>query len=159
MAEGSCDLLIFDSRLIWQNVSNAADKFTATQIVRSGGFLWLNPIAISVVICSRAEVVEWSGLKLCRSGAGWRYLLIVSRIRDSSTLAAGKKSDSPIRSSYGGVLARFRYWDDQWRLPYRRNLRSRDWEVKGSRARGCSWYVKKFFVRKDVLYLRKLYSS
>ena len=25
--------------------------------VRSGGFLWLNPIAIYVVICSRAEVV------------------------------------------------------------------------------------------------------
>ena len=39
-------------------LSNAADKSTATQIVRSGGFLWLNPIGISVVICSRAEVVE-----------------------------------------------------------------------------------------------------
>ena len=24
-----------------------------------------------------------------------------------------KKRDRPIRSSYGGVLARFRYWDDQ----------------------------------------------
>ena len=23
------------------------------------------------------------------------------------------KRDRPIRSSYGGVLARFRYWDDQ----------------------------------------------
>ena len=24
-----------------------------------------------------------------------------------------EKRDRPIRSSYGGVLARFRYWDDQ----------------------------------------------
>ena len=54
----SYDLLIFDSRLLWQTVSSAADKSTATQIVRSGGFLWLHPIAISVVICGRAEVVE-----------------------------------------------------------------------------------------------------
>ena len=74
-------------------LSNAADKSTATQIVRSGGFLWLNPIAISVVICCRAEVVEWSGLKPCWSGAGWRYLLIVGRIRDSSTFAAWQRSE------------------------------------------------------------------
>ena len=51
-------MLIFDSRLLGQTVSNTADKSTATQIVRSGGFLWLNPIATYVVICSRAEVVE-----------------------------------------------------------------------------------------------------
>ena len=89
----SCDLLIFDSRLLWQTVSNAADKSTATQIVRYGGFLWLNPIAISVVICSRADVVERSGLKLGWSGAGWIYLLIVGRIRDSSTFATGKRSE------------------------------------------------------------------
>ena len=44
--------------LLWQTVSNAAEKSPATQIVWSGGFLWLNPIAMSVVICSRAEVVE-----------------------------------------------------------------------------------------------------
>ena len=87
VAGGRCDLLIFDSRLLWQIVSNAADKSTATQIVRSGGVLWLYPIAISVVICSRAEMVEWSALKPCWSGAGWRYLLIVDRIRDSSTFA------------------------------------------------------------------------
>ena len=37
-----------------------------------------------------------------------------------------EKRDRPIRSSYGGVLARFRYWDDQCRLPYHRNLTSRD---------------------------------
>ena len=41
-----------------------------------------------------------------------------------------EKRDRPIRSSYGGVLARFRYWDDQRRLPYRRNLTSRDSEVE-----------------------------
>ena len=58
VAGGSCDMLIFDIRLLWQTVSNAADKSIATQIVRSGGFLWLNPIAMSVVICSRAEVVK-----------------------------------------------------------------------------------------------------
>ena len=39
--------------------SNAADKYIATQTVRSGGFLWLNPIAMSVVNCSRAEMIEW----------------------------------------------------------------------------------------------------
>ena len=73
MAGGSCDLLIFDSRLLWQTVSNAADKSTATQIVRSGGFLWLNLIAMS--------------------GAGWIYLLIVGRIRDSSTFVAWQRSE------------------------------------------------------------------
>ena len=35
---------------------NAADKSTATQTVRSGGLLWLNPIAMSVVDCNRAGV-------------------------------------------------------------------------------------------------------
>ena len=60
-------MLIFDNRLLWQTVSNAADKFSATQTVRSGGFLWLNPTATSVVNCSRAEVVEYSCLKPCWS--------------------------------------------------------------------------------------------
>ena len=58
VARGSCDLLIFDSRLLWPTVSIADDKSTATQIVRSGDFLCLNPIAMSVVNWSRAEVVE-----------------------------------------------------------------------------------------------------
>ena len=53
-------MLTFDNRLLWKTVSNAADKSTATQTVRSGGFIWLNPIAMSVVNCSRAEVVECS---------------------------------------------------------------------------------------------------
>ena len=74
-------------------MSNAADQSTATQIVRSDGFLWLNRIVISVVICSRDEVVELSGLKPCWSGAGWRNLLIVGRIRDSSTFTAGQRSE------------------------------------------------------------------
>ena len=93
MAGESCDLLIFDSRLVWQTVSNAADRSTATQTVRSGDFLWLNTIGMSVVNCNITEVVECSCLKPCWSGAGWRYLLIVGRIRDSSTLAAGQRSE------------------------------------------------------------------
>ena len=35
---------------------------------------------MSIVNCSRAEVVECSGLKPCLSGAGRRYLLMVGRI-------------------------------------------------------------------------------
>ena len=93
MAGGRGDLLILDSSLLWQTVSNAADKSTATQTVRSGCFLWLNPIAMSVVNCNRAEVVECSCLKPCWSGAGWIYLLIVGRIRDSRTFAAGQRSE------------------------------------------------------------------
>ena len=108
MAGGSYDPLLFDSRLLWQTVSNAADKSTATQSVRYGGFLWLNAIAMSVVNCIRAEVAVLSVLQACWSGAGWRYLLIVGRIRDSSTSAAGQ-----IGSCWEGVIARFQYWDDQ----------------------------------------------
>ena len=88
MAGGRGDLFILDSSLLWQTVSNAADKSIATQIVRSGTS-WLNPIAMSVVNCNRAEVVECSCLKPCWSGAGWKYLLNVGRIRDSRTIAAG----------------------------------------------------------------------
>ena len=87
MAGGSGDLFILDSSLLWQTVANAADKSTATQTIQSGCFLWLSPIAMSVVNCNRAEVVEYSCLKPCWSGAGWRYLLIVGRIRDSRTFA------------------------------------------------------------------------
>ena len=57
------------------------------------GFLWLNPIAMSVVNCSRAEVVECSGLKPCWSGAGRIYLLMVCKSRDSRTFAAGQRSE------------------------------------------------------------------
>ena len=37
-------------------------------------------------------MVEWSGQTPSWSGAGWRYLLIVGRIRDSSTFA-GQRSE------------------------------------------------------------------
>ena len=92
MAGGSWDLLIFDNRLLWQTVSNVADKSTATQTVRSGGFLWLNPISMSVVNCSRADVAECSGLNPCWYGAGRRYLLIVGKSRDSRIVAVGQRS-------------------------------------------------------------------
>ena len=36
-------------------------------------FLWLNPISISVINYSRAEMVECSGLKQCWFRAGRRY--------------------------------------------------------------------------------------
>ena len=90
---GRGDLLILDISLLWQTVSNAADKSTATQTVRPGGLLWLNPIAMSVVNCNRAEVVECSCLKPGWSCACWRYLLIVGRIRVSRTFAAGQRSE------------------------------------------------------------------
>ena len=48
-------------------MANAADKSTAAQTVRSGGFLWLTPTAMSVVNCSRAELIEFSRLKPCWS--------------------------------------------------------------------------------------------
>ena len=93
MAGGSCYLLILDSGLLWQTLSNADDKSAAMQTVRSGGFLWLIPIAMSVANCNRAEVVECSCLKPCWSGAGRRYLLMVGRIRVSRTFAASQSSE------------------------------------------------------------------
>ena len=93
-------MLIFDSRLLWQTVSNAADKSTATQIVRSGGFLWLNPITIYVVICSRAEVVRviWSKIVLV-----WSRLDIFVDSGQNHRLQYfrgwAEKRDRPIRSS------------------------------------------------------------
>ena len=74
-------------------MANTADKSTAAQTVQSGRFLWLNPIAMSVVNCNRAEVVECSCLKPFWSGEGRRYLLIVGRIRVSMTFAAGQSSE------------------------------------------------------------------
>ena len=92
VAWGRCDLLILDSRLLWQTVSNAVDKYTATHTVRSGGIHWMDPIAMSVVNCNRAEVVECSCQKPYWSGAGRIYLLMVGRIRVSRTSAAGQRS-------------------------------------------------------------------
>ena len=73
--------------------SNAVDKYTDTQTVRSGGFLWLNHTAMYVVNCSRAEVVECSRLKPCWSCAGRIYLLIVCKSRDSRTFAAWQSNE------------------------------------------------------------------
>ena len=85
-------MLIFDSRLLRQTVSKAADKSTSTHTGRSGGFLWLNPIAMSVINCSRAELVECYGLKPWWSRAGRRYFLIVDRIRVSMTFVARQRN-------------------------------------------------------------------
>ena len=79
--------------LLWQTVSNAADKSTATQTVRFRCFLWLNPTAMSVVNCSRDKVVECSRLKSCWSSAGRRYLLIMGKNRDSRNFAAGQSTE------------------------------------------------------------------
>ena len=86
-------MLIFDNRLLWQTVSDAADKSTATHTVRYGGFLWLNPTAMSLINYSRAEVVECSHLKPCWSCAGRRYVLIVGKRRNSRTFAAGQSNE------------------------------------------------------------------
>ena len=61
VASDSVDLTIFDNNTSWLTISNAAVRSTATQIVRCGGFLWLNPVAISLVSCIKAEVVECPG--------------------------------------------------------------------------------------------------
>ena len=51
VTSGSVDLAIFDNSTLWLTVSNAAVRSTATQAVRCGGFLWLKPVAISLVSC------------------------------------------------------------------------------------------------------------
>ena len=51
------------------------------------------PIAMPVVNCNRAEVVECSCLKPYWSGAGRIYLLMVGRIRVSRTFSAGQRSE------------------------------------------------------------------
>ena len=53
----------------------------------------MNTIAMSVVNCNRAEVVEYCCLKPCWSGAGRIYLLMVRRIRVSRTFAVVQRSE------------------------------------------------------------------
>ena len=74
-------------------MSNAAAKSTAMQTVRSGGFLWLNPIAMSVVNCNRAEVVECSCLKPCVGQAQVGDICLSWEESDSRTFAAGQRSE------------------------------------------------------------------
>ena len=47
---------------------------------------------MSVVNCSRTEVVECSGLKPCSSGAGRRYLLIVGKAEFSGLLRLSREA-------------------------------------------------------------------
>ena len=93
MAAGSVDLAILDISVLWHTVSNAAVRSTATQTVRCGGFLWLNPVAMSVVSWSSAEVVECPGRKPCWSGAGCRCALTMGSTSASKTFAAGHMSE------------------------------------------------------------------
>ena len=69
-------------------------KSTDTQAVRSRGYLWLNHIAMSVVNCSRAEMVVFSGLKPSWSGAGRIYLLNHQSSQDFRSWT--EKRDGPI---------------------------------------------------------------
>ena len=92
VASGSVDLTILDNSTLWLTVSNAAVRLTATHTVRCGGFLWLKPVAISLVSCSKAEVVECPGRKPCWSADGSRWLLMIGSKRASITFAAGQRS-------------------------------------------------------------------
>ena len=65
---------------------------------------------ISLVSCSKAEVLECPGRKLCWAADGSRWLLTVGNKRASITLADGQRSE--IRSAERKVLAWFRDWDD-----------------------------------------------
>ena len=47
-----------------------------TAIVLSGGFLWLNPVAIAEFNVRSAEFVEWLGLKPCCVGILGRFGVI-----------------------------------------------------------------------------------
>ena len=51
----------------------------------------MKPVAISLVSCSKAEVVECQDRKPCWSADGSRWLLTVVRV--SITFAAGQRSE------------------------------------------------------------------
>ena len=70
----------------------------------------LKPVAISVLSCSKAEVVECPGRRPCRSADGSRWLLTVGSKRASITFAARQWSE--IRSAKRSGLAWFRDLDD-----------------------------------------------
>ena len=90
---GSVYLTIFDNNTLWLIVWNAAVRSTATQTIRCAGSLWLKSVAISLVSCSKAEVVECPGRKLCWSADGSWWLLTVGSERASITFAAGQMSE------------------------------------------------------------------
>ena len=84
---------MLDNVTLWLTVSNASVRSTATQTVRGGGFLWLIPVAISLVSCSKAQVVECPGREPCWSADGSRWLLMVGSKSASITFAAGQRSE------------------------------------------------------------------
>jgi hypothetical protein len=57
-------------------VSKALLMSRVTAIVLSGGFLWLNPVAITEFIAWSAEFVECLGLKPCCVGMLGRFGVI-----------------------------------------------------------------------------------
>ena len=75
------------------DLSNTAVRSTATQTGRCGCFLWLKHVAISLVSCSKAEVVEYPGRKSCWSADVSRWVLTVESMRASITFAAGQRSE------------------------------------------------------------------
>ena len=89
-----------DSRLLWQTVSNTAVRLTTTQTDRSAGLLWLNPMAISVVSCRSAEVVEWPGRNLCWSVAEGQVSIDTRQDDASKFLTAGKISEMGLYDVY-----------------------------------------------------------
>ena len=62
-------------------------------------------VAISLISCSKAEVVECPGRKSCWSADGNRWLLTVGSKRASITFAPRQRIER-------GVPAWFRDWDD-----------------------------------------------
>ena len=68
-------------------MSKAVAKSMAMQIVRSAGFIWLNRIVMSVVNCSRAEVVESKTILV------WSRLEIFVDSVHNTTFSPGRRSE------------------------------------------------------------------
>ena len=79
--------------LLYLTVSDSAVRSTATLTVRCGGFLRLKPVAISLVSCSKADLVESPSRKPCWSADWTRWLLTVGSKRASIIFAAGQRSE------------------------------------------------------------------
>ena len=72
----------------------------------------MKPVAISLVSCSKAEVVECPGRKPCWSADGSMWLLTVGSKSLHNFRYWTEERDRPIGSAERGVLAWFRDWDD-----------------------------------------------
>ena len=77
----------------WWTVSNAFEKSIAMMIVQRGGRGWLKPEAMVWLRGRRADVVEWSGRKLCRESDKGMAAVRCGRIRRSNTLTAGQRNE------------------------------------------------------------------